>query len=245
MRKSIQFFFYCLFIQGYCFGQDKGFSLGIFTRFDDYPLFRYNYNPTRELKISMNSLMYGISAGYNLPIGKGCMITPELGYSKIIYKDIRTTDPLFGTSEGRLIEYVPPDPYTPSMSFSTNKYWYNNLFIGVSSQKQFPVSTTTAIQTGLSFYNHISYRQVYNIDAAAPYGGLYKMNKLLYSRASVNWKAGIQQKLKSFTIGLELILPLWDIWMKDAVFFEEENGKGYNKFFKGFGAGVRISRKVK
>lgn len=100
------------------------------------------------------------------------------------------------------------------------------------------LSKNYSFSAGTVIRNYFSYSQRYHITYPAPSGRLHKKNDFRYLGFSSSLYASIVKKWKKFSAGPVLILPVFDCWKKDDIFFDEMSSEERHKWFRGFGIGI-------
>lgn len=218
------------------------FEIMPFMRWDTYPKFTYAINPVNSNEVKINGTSWGINIAYKLSLTKHLYIKPGLGYYRFSFNNIRQVNSQFGTSNSRVIEdYHPPGGITPGLIFSTDKYFYNTISGNIGIEKYVDLKKDIQIICGFAFSNFYAFNQNYHVTYPSPNGDNFKQTNNRYFGFSASINAGIQKKLKKFSFGPSLIIPIFDTWKKDDVFPQEENSKKRNKWFSGVGLGIQLN----
>lgn len=223
------------------YSQNKYRQLEIepFFRWDTYPKFTYSINPVTSNGVVIKGRSWGTNVAYKFPTKK-YYISTGLGYYKHSFNKITQTNSLFGNGTRRAINYIPDGPYTPSLIFVTDKYWYNTLSLNVGLEKDFALSKSTKFLAGFNLVNYFTLSQNYHVTYPAPEGTDYKTSRFRYFGFSTNLHVGLQKEIDKIAIAPILIIPIYDTWKQDKVFPQEENEKSRSKWLKGIGAGISI-----
>ncbi len=102
-----------------------------------------------DLKLAGTSI--GADLGYKMLFRKSWYIIPSIGYYKFTVDDIiNNSIPAYplGTRRYRTIDYHPDS--TP-LGYSTRKYHYNNLSLGIALGKEFIINNKFQVTADMSF----------------------------------------------------------------------------------------------
>ncbi len=215
------------------------FEVKPFMRIDWYPSFSYRINPVTDNKVKIRGASYGISANYKYPIKK-VNLNIGLGYYKYAFNNINQENSLFGNNNKRTIEYTPLGPIAPSITYATDKYWYHSISISLGVQKNFDLQKDWKLSAGIYLSNYFTFSQSYHIRDF-----WHKTQRLRYFGFSSSMELGFIKKMKTFSAGPVLILPLFDLWKQDDNFPKNENELERNnatrdKLFTGIGFGFSV-----
>ncbi len=164
---------------------------------------------------------------------------PSLGYFKFAVDDIvnksSPASPL-GTRNYRSIDYRPDS--TP-ICYSTQKYHYNNLSLGIALGKQFLINSRFEITTDILFNYLFNYSQKYYIGQVS-----YSTNTNNAFGYLLTGRLGINRTLNNFYIGTDILLPFYKQFEKDKVLLDNPSEK-VDKWFGGYGLSLRIGKYLK
>lgn len=209
-----------------------------YFRTDSYPEFSYAINPIISPKARIHGTSWGIDINYKISLRTNIKIKFGIGHYKYSFNKIQGLH-RFGESDNRLIErYTPPGSFTPSIFFSTDNYWYNTISFITGAEKRIELSKDYLFSIGIIIRNYFSYNQRYHITYPPPSGDLYKRKDFRYFGFSGSVSTSITKKWKNFSAGPVIILPVFDYWKKDNIFFDEKNSEGRSKCLRGFGVGI-------
>jgi hypothetical protein len=182
--------------------------------------------------------LYGTSVGFDLGYRRTVnewFIKPSIGYYRFsVDKIINDRIPVWftGTSNYRPIDYRPDSiPF----GYSTGKYHYNNIALGLAFGRSFILNKNLSITTDLSFTYLTTFSQHYKVGN----GFTTKNNKSL--GFLFDYRIGVQKELKNLVLTTNFILPLYKEWRQDKVFLENPNSK-VNRWFDGYGFALTIGK---
>ena len=238
--KNILFAVCIILISNFVFSQTTSRQIEInpYLRWDSYPKFVYAINPVNSNTVRIKGTSWGINAAYKFPVKNKLYLKAGLGYYRYSFNDIEQMNSLFGKSDNRIIDYIPPDPWAPAILYTTNKYWYNSIAATIGIEEHIDIAKGIQIICGVDIRNYYTFSQHYHIVYPSPQGTNYKQTANRYFGFSANLNAGLQKKIGKISIGPTIHLPIYDIWKQDEVFPQEENGKSRNKWFRGLGVGI-------
>jgi len=189
-----------------------------------------------DLKLSGTSI--GVDFGYKLLFRKGWYIIPSIGYYKLKADDITNIsipESPFGTRKYRSIDYRPDS--TP-IGYSTQKYHYNNLSLGIALGKEIMLNSNYQFTADMSFNYLLNYSQKYSIGQL-----IYSTNTKKNLGYLVSGRLGINRTFKKFYIGTNLLLPVYKQFKKDKVLLDNPDEK-FDKWFAGYGFLLRIGKSL-
>jgi len=225
-------------ISCFCQNHKSAVELTAFHRWDRYPAFKYTTNDINYFTVKIHGTSPGVGAAYKLKYHKFLLKT-GLGYYRYSFDKINETHSVFpGESDNRILNYVPPGPVTPSITFTTDKYWYHTIFINTGIEKEFFLNKKAQLITGLSLNNYFVVSSYYHIKYPHPEGTDYRTSRFGYFGLSLSGLAGIQFKANKIGIAPFFILPIFDLWKQDYIFPGEQNNYCRSKWLKGSGAGI-------
>ena len=217
-----------------------------YIRMDGFPQFSYAINSSNTYFVNIKGTSWGINANYKLPLNKKLFVKAGLGYYRYSFDKIDSYNTQFGKGDARIINYPNLAVY---ILFATNKYWYNCFSFNLGIEKQFDISKKVIIISGIDLSNFYTYSQYYRITADYPTGPpnhSYKVTNSRYFGILASAHVGVLKKFGKVTIGPNLILPIYDIWMQDKIFPQsptsiESNSSERNKWFRGIGFGITLN----
>ena len=192
---------------------------------------------TTDLKFSGTSI--GAELGYKVLLKKSWYLTPSIGYYKFaVDKIVNKSNPSFpfGTRNYRAIDYHPDS--TP-FGYSTQKYHYNNLLLGIALGKEFILHANYRFTGDMVFYYLLNYSQKYHVGQVEYFAST--KNTLGYL---VTGRIGINKDFSKFYIGANFLLPLYKQIKKDKILFDNPNEK-FAKWFGGYGFSLKIGKYLK
>ncbi len=217
------------------------FEVKPFMRIDWYPEFKYRINPVTDNSVKIRGESYGISALYKYTF-KNIHTSFGMGYYRNSFNNIdqKFSNSLFPNSNNRIIDYVPPGPIAPSITYATDKYWYHSISVIIGAQKSFDLKRDWQFSAGISLSNYFTFSQSYHIRDFK-----YKPHKVRYFGLSSSLEFGFIKKMKKFSAGPILFLPVYDAWKQDDNFPKNENHLESNsatrdKLFNGIGIGFSV-----
>ncbi|HET7118396.1 MAG TPA: hypothetical protein VFI29_18005 [Hanamia sp.] len=185
-----------------------------------------------DLKLSGTSL--GVDLGYKMLFRKGWYIIPSIGYYKFEVDDITNKSipaTPFGTTKYRSIDYRPD---SIPIGYSTKKYHYNNLSLGIALGKEFMLNSKCQFTTDISFNYLLNYSQRYSVGQA-----IYSTNTKKDLGYLVTGRLGANRTFKKIYIGANLLIPVYKEISKDKVLFDNPDEK-FDKWFGGYGFLLKI-----
>lgn len=233
----------CKFL--FCQEKENQIEVSSFFLCNQYPKFSYSINPVNSFKVKITGTGPGIYAAYNFYIKKNIYIKPGIGYYKYAFNNITQTNSQFGNSNNRVVEdYSPPGGITPGLIYTTNKYFYNTVFLLLGIEKHSNINNNIQLSIGVTTKNYFTFSQFYHITYPSPVGDNYKQNSKRYFGFSANIYTSIMKKIKRFNVGPKLVLSIYDSWKKDKIFPQEENNQSRCKWLNGVGIGINISYRI-
>lgn len=223
----------------------KQIEINPYLRWDSYPKFVYAINSVTSNTVRIKATSWGINAAYKFPVRNKLYFKAGLGYYKYSFNNIDQMNSLFGKSDNRIIDYIPPDPWAPAITYATNKYWYTSIAATIGAEEHIDIAKGVQIICGIDIRNYYTFSQHYHIVYPSPQGTNYKQSTNRYFGFSANLNAGLQKKFDKISIGPTIFLPIYDIWKQDKIFPQEENTKSRNKWFRGFGVGISCNYSIK
>lgn len=211
-----------------------------YVQFDRYPAFSYAINSVRNNEVSIRGASWGISGAYKFPVSRNIYLKAGLGYYRYSFNKIKRTNSSFGESNVRSINY----PGMADLLYYTDKYWYNSLLVTVGAERAFPLSESMQLTAGVNLNNYYTFSQRYHIDyynANNPIENNYKTSNSRYFGFSAELRAGLEKKIGEFSLGPQIILPIFGSWKQDRIFPGEEDSHNRTKWLRGVGAGITFS----
>ena len=210
-----------------------------YFRWDWYPKFIYSINSVNSNTVKIIGKSFGINASYKISLKNRFYLKTGIGYYKYSFNKIDQNNSLFGKSNERVIEdYIPPGNITPSLIFSTSKYWYNSIAVNIGIEKHVELKKNIKIVLGSDISSYFTFSQIYHITYPYPNGDKYKPSKGRFFGNAAKINVGIQKQFKEITLGPTIILPVYDNWKQDKVFPQENNSKSRSKWWAGIGIGM-------
>lgn len=233
------------FINISCYSQKESdkIELSTFLRWDFYPKFKYSINTVNYNTLKINGTSPGFNLVYKRPASKKIFLRAGIGYYKYRFNKMRNTNSLFANqySSRDIEDYRPPGPITPSITFATDKYWYNCLNFLFGVEKRIRLKNNYSIGFSGNLNNYFTTSQVYHITYPFPEGDKHKRNNIRYFGFSTELSSSIMKSFRRSQIGLSIIVPVFSYWKQDNIFPQERNNSGRNKLFNGFGVGFVCS----
>ena len=232
-----------ILIANYSFAQKPASQIEInpYLSWDSYPKFVYTINNVNSNTVRMKGASWGINATCKFPIRNNLYLKAGLGYYKYSFNDIDQVNSFFGKNSNRIINYIPPDPFAPSILYTTNKYWYNSVIAIFGIEEYIDLAKGIQIVCGVDIRNYNTFSQHYHIVYPSPQGTNYKQKSNRYFGFSANLNAGLQKKFGKISMGPAILLPVYNIWKQDKIFPQEEDSKSRNKWLRGFGVGISLN----
>ena len=236
-KKAILLFTF-LFLTLFSQAQKPNNQIGItpFVRWDNYPRHTYHYNGAGTSdNLKMKGTSYGIDLDYKFNVKKGLFIKAGIGYYKYKLDKLDNDNSVFGKSQARPINFISP----LFIQLSTDKYYYNNLFLTTGIEKQFELNKGFNFITSFNLNGYFTYSQYYHLTANPNDGNLnFNKNEKGFLSVSGNVMAAVTKKVGSLQIGPSLFIPVFDVYKKDPVFLETGSRGGNSKLLNGIGLGL-------
>ena len=239
--KNILFAFCFTIIATSLVAQKKMAELEVnpFVQMDWYPEFTYRINPVNYNKVRIRGESFGINTIYSYPL-KDANLNIGMGYYRYSFTKIKQQNTSFGKSNNRIIDYVPPGPFIPSILYATDKYWYHTISLNIGVQKYFDLKNDWQLSTGINLANYFTIAQTYHIRDFK-----YKQSDFRYFGFSASLELGLIKRVNNIHIGPILILPVYDLWKQDRMFPKnanslESNSATRHKWLRGVGMGISI-----
>lgn len=196
----------------YTFSQNKNSSIELASavRYDRYADFDDRYdNRSYTTRLNLKGISWGVNVKYRFSIGDKWNAKAGIGFYKYSFNSITNFNPLVGaTSNGREVNIVRAN----YPLYITDNYWYNCINLNFQVERVFPVNTKYDVALGAEIDNFISYSQHYNVPGDH---SIEKINSFHYFAFSNNISLGLNKKLRTFYIGGNIILPVFDTWSND------------------------------
>lgn len=245
MKKQILLLSTYLFLTIYSYSQKKDSQIEInsFIISENYPGFSYHYKgrPSTDY-LSIKGISHGMNVGYNFSLEKSLLLKIGFGYFNRSFNKIKNTNSVFGkTVDSRPINYLSP----LLISYSSNKYHYNNISINTGIEKQFYLKNNFEASTSFNLNGYYNISQYYHL-SSNPYDNNlnFKKKDKTFSGFSSNISVGIYKKINHLLIGPALIVPIYETWRKDQIFLEENYDGGKSKWLNGIGIGISIKNSL-
>ena len=224
-----------------CQNHESSVEITALHRWNEYAAFNYTTNDINYFTVKIQGTSPGIGATYKLKYHKFLLKT-GLGYYRYSFDKIKATHSVFpGDYNNRILDYVPSGYAIPSITFTTDKYWYHTIFINTGIEKEIILSKKAHLMTGLSLNNYFVVSSYYHIRYPYPEGTDYRASQFRYFGLSLSGIAGVQFKANRIGIAPFFILPIFDLWKQDKIFPDEQNNYCRSKWLKGVGAGMSFS----
>ena len=188
--------------------------------------------------ITISGLNYGLNLNYVRPFSKNLNATVGLGYYRLGIDKVTSTTSMWGTANGRTIQYRHPEGIQPG--FYTDKYFYDilNFMLGISYEKKCKNLSYTA---GSDINFRYSLSQQYHIDWGE--GLKFKTSNQRPFGFGVNSYLGILKVTSNnkYYINPKIVIPIFQRIKGDRTFGEDERIK-IDKWFSGFGLSVAFGK---
>jgi hypothetical protein len=243
MRGLVLIFSLCT---NFLFGQNPNsqIEINLYLRWDSYPKFNYAINSVSTNSVKINGCSFGIDFAYKIPIRNRLYLKTGLGYYKYAFNKIDDVNSLFNSSpdNSRIVDgYILPGNITPSIIFSTDRYWYNTISLNIGIERHINLQKKMLLVLGASFSKYYTFSQNYHITYPSPGGDNYKQKNGRYFGFGGKIHIGLQKQVKKTSLRPTIILPIYDSWKLDKMFPQEENSMSRNKWLSGFGIGMVCS----
>jgi hypothetical protein len=222
----------------------------LYSRLDKYPEFSLPgiTGPTDNTDyITLKGISWGINAGYKIPLSKNLFLKPAMGFYKYSFSKITR----FNTYYKKEYHERPID-YEPGRSqfifYGTDKYWYNTVLFQVSIERQFMFKNNLQLCGGITLGDYYTISQKYHIDTKDTNPELPNPYKLPDKRnfgITSSIYASLLKQFGKFDMGPTLILPVYDRWKQDGVFFGETSSQRRDKWLGGIGLGFTCNYSFK
>lgn len=222
-------------------GQKKPGELQImpFVRFDWYPEFSYNVNgrPSTDF-LKMRGISPGLFLNYKHSISNNFIIIAGSGFYKYSFIKLTNRNTQFGTTNSRPIKY----PSMIDFGWRTNSYNYKCISFNLGIEKSFKIKKELNLNAGISYSLFLTFNQAYKLRTDDI--TYRKTDKQLFAQTIFAY-IGFEKKLKNIGIVPKLLIPVYDKWHKDEVFFSETDSETRNKWLNGLGIGFEINLPLK
>lgn len=221
------------------------FEIKPFARVDWYPPFTYRINTANYNRVKIRGESFGINAIYKQPFNSVYILIGP-GFFRYSFNRIDQKNSLFpNTNNNRTINYTPPGPIVPAITYATDKYWYHAISLNTGVQKYFDLKKDWQMSAAINLINYFTIAQSYHIRDFKD-----KHHDFRYFGFSTALEFGITGKSNKINVEPILILPVYDLWKQDDVFPKDENIHESNsatrqKWFRGIGLGIRIKFPLK
>jgi hypothetical protein len=231
---------YSIFSQG----TFRQFEIEPFLRLDKYPTFTNSINSIATYKLAIKGTSWGINTAYRIPLKKNICLRAGIGYYRYSFSHIVSTHQSFGEGDQRIIDY----PTQLGITLGTDSYWYNSVSLNLGIEKSFELTKDFIFTGGLTIKNYFTFSQRYHLpydNSFIPQPELqiknnYKTNKSRFFGFGPELNLAALKKTGKVNIGPSLIIPVFDLWKQDAIFPTETNQGSRNKWFGGFGIGIKL-----
>jgi hypothetical protein len=234
----------CFFLAHNLPAQSQGRQLEFkpFVRIDKYPEFSYVLmgRPSTDY-INVKGTSFGINLAYKIPIAKSLLIKPGIGYYKYSYNDITRYNTSFGTSDARNINFISP----LLIPFFSDKYYYNTLSANIAMERTIPLRNNYLGAIGVELNNYFTFSQHYHLTNNPIGSQNFKKADKKYFGTSGLLFFNFLKKVKKVTVGPSVLIPVFDSWKTDKIFYEETVNDLRSKWFKGIGFGISINYSLK
>lgn len=179
----------------------------------------------------------GAGVGYNIVNGS-LSIKPSIGYYRFsIDKIVNDRIPAWplGTSKFRPIDFSPDSTL---ILYSTSKYHYNNLALGLSFGKAFDLKENLSATTQLAFTCLVSFSQHYWVDGLKK--GFTTTNIKSFGYL-LDYKIGFRKEYTGMYLTTNFVLPLYKYCKQDKIFLEDPN-HGTSTWLGGCGLSIGIGK---
>ncbi len=229
---SIFFFLHTLVAQE----RSPKLEINPYYRYDTYPRISYRIDQRARIDtLQMQGNSYGVNVNYAIPAFKTYTFKVGLGYYRHSFTEITQTGIIYGRLlDGREIYYPNPTAFF----FITDRYWYNTVNVNLSIEKDVVLSKTVNLQVGISTGNYFTFSQYYHMPA---FDIDYNTSKVGYFGFSSSVNASILKRFNSVQVGPSLIIPIVDMWKKDALLPESNECSFKWKYFNGVGIGLIVN----
>lgn len=221
------------------FTQNTKIEVSSYFRYDNYPQVSYQIDQLAKMDtLKMTGNSYGVNLNYVVPGFKNTIFKIGLGYYRYSFTKIRKTRIANGVfSNGREILYPSPTTFL----YLTDRYWYHTASVNLALEKEFVLSESINLQTGISVSNYFTFSQYYHITA----GDIdFKNNRFSYFGSSLALNASLLKRFNKMQIGPSLAIPLIDMWKKDMLLPENYEKSSRWKFLNGFAIGLSINYSI-
>lgn len=227
------------------FSQDvfRQFEIEPYLHWDKYPTFTNAINNIATYKIAIKGTSWGVNTAYKIPLKRNISLKAGLGYYRYSFNHIVSTHRSFGQGNRRVINY----PTQLDIVLGTDAYWYNTVSLSLGIEKSVELGKDLIVIGGVDLKNYFTFSQRYHM----PYGNsfipqpelqikqYYKTNSSHYFGLATQLNLSVLKKVGKINIGPSLIVPVFDLWKQDAIFPTETNSGKRNKWFRGFGVGMK------
>jgi len=218
--------------------QSSRIELRASARFSSYPSFLYEANSEKK-KGQFNNSVAGLDLGYLWNIGNNQFLRTGIGYSVIKFDKQRGT-----------AQIVMEDVF-----LHTDYYSYFGIPISLGYEKAKMLSKGFQFTYGGNIVNYFIYRQKYHIPELSYFHRLplfdsrkddfHETSVTRHFAVSVLGNLGLKKQVGRIRIGLEAIIPIYEMSGKDEFFANESNGQYRSNFFRGIGGALTVDCRIR
>jgi hypothetical protein len=225
------------------FAQNRATSIEInpLLKYDTYKEF-YGWETGIGGKhyVKPKGLSYGLNISFKKTLFNDYNLSLGIGYFRYSFNKINSRSNL-GTGNSRLIDFSSP----LFILFYTDKYCYNTLSLNIGIDKQLKLRNNYSLITGLGLSNYYNLSQYYHLTSNSEGSVDYKKKNKQYFGLSAELGIGLLKKIKQFSIGPKIQIPVFSNWRTDNTFPNETNSGSRSKWFNGLGIGISCNYSLK
>ncbi len=238
MKKLVPCLFLLQTFSSISFSQQSSrIELKASAKFSSYAAFLYEANAEKK-KGQFNNSVTGLDLGYLWNIGKNQFLRTAIGYSATQFDKQRGT-----------AQIVMEDVY-----LHTDSYSYFCIPVTLGFEKAKILDRGFQFTYGGNIVNYFTYRQKYSMPGLSYFHRLPLLNsrrddfhetsKTRHFAVSVLGNLGLKKQVGRLRIGLEAIIPIYEMSGKDEFFPNESNRQYRTNFFRGIGGALTVDCRI-
>jgi len=218
--------------------QSSRIELRASATFSSYPPFLYEAN-TEKKKGQFNNSVAGLDLGYLWNVGNNQFLRTGIGYSVITFDKQRG-----------VAQIVMED-----ILLHTDYYSYFCIPVTLGFEKAKILNRGFQFTYGGNIVNYFTYRQKYSMPGLSYFHRLplfnsrkddfHQTSKTRHFAVAVLGNMGLKKQISRIRIGLETIIPIYEMSGKDEFFANESNGQHRSNFFRGIGGALTVDCQIR
>jgi len=217
--------------------QSSRIELKASARFSSFAPFINEANAEKK-KGQFNNSLVGLDLGYLWNIGNNQFLRTGIGYSVMKFDKQRG-----------IAQIVMEDVF-----LHTDYYSYFCIPVTLGYEKAKILDKGFQFTYGGSVVNYFTYRQKYSVPGLSYYHRLpmfnirndefHETSDTRYFAVSVLGNLGLKKQVGRIRIGLEAVIPIYEMSGKDEFFANESNGQYRSNFFRGIGGALTVDWRI-